>query len=76
MDHQPDYEEMRALRVLVRDAIEDAAMSGTYSVTLGRYRVRAERRWHSFHLRRIEFEISERKGILERGVVNMPSVVR
>lgn len=79
MEHQPDYEELRALRVLVREAIVDAAVSGNYSATLGRYRVHARRRGLPAHRHgsvQVEFEITEQKGVLESGIVNMPGVAQ
>lgn len=79
MEHQPDFEEFRALRVLVREAIADAALSGNYSATLGRYRVRAVRRGLPAHRHgsvQVEFEITEQRGVLESGIVNMLGAVQ
>lgn len=71
MEHQPDFEEWRALRVVARDAIVDAVVSGNYSATLGRYRVRALRRTLSGHPGwvQVEFEIAEQRDILDSGIV-------
>lgn len=70
----PDASEECDLRALVRDAITDAARTGSYTVTLGRYRVRAVRQSLPLDERdsvRVEFEVSDQQRVIESGVVNL-----